>query len=98
MAFTVLAFSQLIHLFNIRNNKESIFKTGIFNNPQLIWATIISAIMMFVILWIPPLRTIFSIAELPVDHVFEVILLVFSPILIVELMKCFKWNTSKDEE
>lgn len=98
MAFTVLAFSQLIHVFNIRNNKESIFKTGIFNNPQLIWATIISAIMMFVILWIPPLRTIFSIAELPVDHVFEVILLVFSPILIVELMKCFKWNTSKDEE
>ncbi len=98
MAFTVLAFSQLVHVFNIRNNKESIFKTGIFNNSQLIGATIISALMMFVILWIPPLRTIFSIAELPVDHVFEVILLVFSPILIVELMKCFKWNTSKDEE
>ena len=32
MAFVVLALSELVHVFNIRNNKESIFKTKIFNN------------------------------------------------------------------
>ena len=85
MAFTVLAFSQLVHVFNIRDNKLSIFKTGIFDNKKLILATIVSAIMMFIILFVPALRNIFSIVELPIENVLEVILLVFSPILIVEI-------------
>ena len=97
MAFTVLAFSQLVHVFNIRDNKLSIFKTGIFDNKKLILATIASAIMMFIILLIPGLRNIFSIVELPLENVLEVILLVFSPILIVEIFKLLKINTSKDE-
>ena len=97
MAFTVLAFSQLVHVFNIRDNKLSIFKTGIFDNKKLILATIVSAIMMFIILFVPALRNIFSIVELPIENVLEVILLVFSPILIVEIFKLLKINTSKDE-
>ena len=97
MAFTVLAFSQLVHVFNIRDNKLSIFKTGIFDNKKLILATIASAIMMFIILFVPALRNIFSIVELPIENVLEVILLVFSPILIVEIFKLLKINTSKDE-
>ena len=36
MAFIVLALSELVHVFNIRNNSKSIFKTGIFNNGKLI--------------------------------------------------------------
>ena len=97
MAFTVLAFSQLVHVFNIRDNKLSIFKTGIFDNKKLILATIASAIMMFIILFVPALRNIFSIVELPIENVLEVILLVFSPILIVKIFKLLKINTSKDE-
>ena len=61
MAFTVLALSELVHVFNIRNNKKSIFKTGIFNNSKLILAIAVSAALMFVILLIPSLRQIFSI-------------------------------------
>ena len=98
MAFCVLALSQLVHVYNVRNNNESIFKTGIFNNKTLIWATFASAALMFVILLIPPLRTIFSIAALPVENILEVVLLVFSPILIVEIFKLLKINTSKEEK
>ena len=98
MAFCVLALSQLVHVYNVRNNNESIFKTGIFNNKTLIWATLASAALMFVILLIPPLRTIFSIAALPVENILEVVLLVFSPILIVEIFKLLKINTSKEEK
>ena len=35
MAFCVLALSELVHVFNIRNNKESLFKGGVFNNSKL---------------------------------------------------------------
>ena len=97
MAFCVLALSELVHVFNIRDNKNSIFKTGIFNNMKLILAIIVSASLMFVILLIPQLRTIFSIAQLPKENIIETILLVLAPIVIVEIFKLFKINTTKDE-
>ena len=97
MAFIVLAFSELIHVFNIRDNKNSIFKTGILGNGVLILAILASALLMVVILFIPQLRTIFSIPVLPSDNIIETIVLVLSPIIIVEIMKLFKVNTTRDE-
>ena len=97
MAFMVLALSELVHVFNIRNNKKSIFKTGIFSNKKLILATLASAALMFVILLVPTLRNIFSIPVLPVMNMIEIIILVFMPVVIVELFKLFKINTTKDE-
>ena len=98
MAFCVLALSQLVHVYNVRNNKQSIFKTGIFNNSKLILATLASAALMFVILLVEPLRNIFSIVALPTENILEVILLVFSPVLVVEIFKLLKINTTKDEQ
>ena len=97
MAFTVLALSELVHVFNIRNNKKSIFKTGILSNRKLILANIISALLMLVILIVPALRNIFSIPVLPVMNMIEVAILIFVPIVVVELFKLFKINTTRDE-
>lgn len=98
MAFIVLALSELTHVFNVRDNRKSIFKTGIFNNMKLIGAVILSALLMLVILFVPALRTIFSIPILPVDNIVEVLLLVISPIFIVEIFKLFRINSFEDEE
>lgn len=97
MAFITLALSELVHVFNVRDNKKSIFKTGIFNNIKLIGAIIASAALMFVILLIPGLREIFSIPILPTENIIELVCLVFAPIIIVEIFKLFKINTSKEE-
>lgn len=97
MAFVVLALSELVHVFNIRNNKESIFKTKIFNNGKLILAILVSAILMFVILLIPGLRTIFSIPVLPMSNIVEIVILVLLPMVIVEIFKLFKINTIGEE-
>jgi len=96
MAFSVLALSQLVHVYNIRDNKKSIFKTGIFNNSKLILACLGSAALMFIILLVPALREVFSIYTLPVENILEVVLLVFAPILIVELFKLFKINGKEE--
>ncbi len=98
MAFAVLAFSELVHVFNVRNNKESIFKTGIFNNSKLILAILGSCALVLGILLIPALRDIFSIVSLPKENIFEVILLVIAPLVIVELFKLLKINTLKNKE
>ena len=93
MAFIVLALSELTHVFNIRNNKKSIFKTNIFNNSKLILAILTSSALMFVILLIPSLRSIFSIPVLPIGNIVEIVILVLMPIVIVEIFKLFKINT-----
>ena len=93
MAFTVLAFTELVHVFNIRNNKESIFKTGIGGNKQLFWAILASAALMIIILAIPALRHIFSIPVLPVENILEILGLTIAPIIIVELFKLLKINS-----
>ena len=97
MAFTVLALSELVHVFNIRNNKDSVFKTNPFNNGKLILAILVSAALMISVLVVPTLRNVFSIAILPKSKLIETIILVFSPLVIVEIFKLLKINTTKDE-
>ena len=92
MAFVTLAFSELVHVFNVRNNKKSVFKTGILNNMKLIGAVMLSAILMLVILLIPGLREIFSIPVLPTENIIELVLLALAPLAIVEIFKLFKIN------
>ena len=97
MAFMTLAFSELVHVFNIRNNKKSVFKTHPFNNKMLWLAVGASAALMLIILLVPPLRHIFSIPILPIGNLIETILLILSPLVIVEIFKLLKINTTKDE-
>ena len=97
MAFIVLAFSELVHVFNIRNNKKSLFKTHPFNNKMLLLAIGGSALLMLAILFIPALRHLFSIPILPIGNLIETVLLVLAPIVVVEMFKLLKINTSKDE-
>ena len=97
MAFITLAFSELVHVFNIRNNQKSIFKTHPFNNRILLGAIAGSAALMLIILFVPALRHIFSIPILPTSKIIELIILILLPIVIVEIFKLFRINTSKDE-
>ena len=98
MAFVVLALSELVHVFNIRDNQRSIFKTNPFNNKTLIGAVIVSAALMIVVLAVPALRTIFSIPILPMENIIEMIGLIIAPIIIVEIFKLLKINSLNDEK
>ena len=92
MAFIVLALSELVHVFNIRDNTKSIFKTNVFNNKVLILAIVLSAAFMFVVLLIPALRALFGVPVLPLDNIIEIICLVVAPIAIVEIFKLLRIN------
>jgi len=97
MAFIVIAFSELVHVFNIRNNNKSIFKTGIGGNKWLFIANGVASVLMLIVLLIPGLQQLFGIIMLPIDKLVECIILIFIPVIIVEIMKLLKINTSKDE-
>ena len=97
MAFATLALSELVHVFNVRDNKKSLFRTKVFNNSKLVLAIIASAALMLVILLVPALRNIFSIPVLPTENILELICLVFAPIVIVEIFKLFRINCFKED-
>ena len=98
MAFIVLAFSELVHVFNIRDNQKSVFKTGITSNKKLLLAIVVAAILMLMVLVVPAIRNIFRLPILPVDNIIEIICLVFAPLVIVEIFKLFKINSLNDEK
>jgi Ca2+-transporting ATPase len=87
MAFATLSFSQLFHVFNFRSLKESIFKRGMVNNQFLIGAALLSGMVQAVVMLVPFLREIFSLAKLDLIHWGYVLL--FSAVIIplVELWK-----------
>jgi P-type Ca2+ transporter type 2C len=91
MAFTVLALSQLVHSFNIHSIRYSVF-TSFHKNKWLLVATFINAMMMFAVLFIPGINTLFKLAIMDVHHWEIVGMLIFLPIPIVEIMKLFKLN------
>lgn len=100
MAFVVLAISQLVHVFNIRNSKKTIFGKSLFNNKLLLLANFISFSLMMIIFTVEPLRIMFSIpivVYMPTRNIILTILLIFVPLVVVELAKLFKLNTTKDE-
>ena len=97
MAFVTLALLELVHVFNVRDNKKSLFKSKVFNNSKLLLAVTASALLIFIILLVPGLRHIFSIPVLPMGNVLEIAGLVILPLIIVELFKFFKINTTKEE-
>ena len=97
MAFIVLALSELVHVFNIRNNRKSLFTSGLFSNLILIGAIALSAGLMFVVLLVPGLRDLFGIVMLPTENIIETVCLVFAPVVIVEIFKLFRINTIKGE-
>jgi len=64
MAFTTLVFSQLFHVFDCRSEERGIFEVGLFTNPYLVGAVLISTIMQLSVIYFPSLQAIFKTAPL----------------------------------
>lgn len=91
MAFTVLALSQLVHSFNIRSSRYSVLPR-LFENRFLILATVVNALMMLSVIFIPVLNSLFKLAPLDLHHWEVVLMLVFIPLPFVEGMKLLRLN------
>lgn len=98
MTYAVLGFSQLVHIYNVRDNRRTIFSLDLFSNKKLILATIFNVIIMILTLSVPEIRDIFKLSAIPKDMIPIMVGLVFIPIVVVELMKLFKLNEVKEEK
>jgi Ca2+-transporting ATPase len=60
MVFTVLTLSQLGHVLAIRFERESLFTGGVFSNPALIGALLLTFALQMAVLYVPWLNPIFK--------------------------------------
>lgn len=64
LALGTLIMSQLIHVFECRSEKHSIFEIKLFTNPYLVGAVLISIAMLCSILYVPFLQGVFKTVAL----------------------------------
>ncbi|KYH35625.1 calcium-transporting ATPase [Clostridium tepidiprofundi DSM 19306] len=68
LALGTLIMSQLLHVFECRSEKCSIFQIKLFTNMYLVGAVLVSIIMLLLIIYVPFLRMVFHTVPLNIGH------------------------------
>ena len=90
VAFTVLVVAQLVHVFNCRNERLSLFQLGVGTNRVLVWAFLLSLVVQVAVLTVPAVATIFKVVPLPIEDWALMGGLGVLPFLLMELVKALR--------
>jgi len=94
VTFTVMVVAQLVHAFNCRSDRWSLFQVGVTTNHALIWAVVLSLVLQIGILTIPVVESIFKVAPLPIEDWELMVLMALVPLAVVEVIK---WRRRRRE-
>lgn len=97
MVFTVLCISQMGHALAIRSHYKSLFKMGIFSNPQLIFAILLTFVLQMAVVYVPFLQDIFKTQALSLNELIICIALSSVVFWAVEIEKFLKRRTMKQK-
>jgi len=92
-AFVVMTFTQLFNSLNMRSLKKSLFKVGIFSNKGLTFLLGVSVLLLFLVIYLPGLQSIFKFASLNFIEMIVLIFLSSSVFWFGELAKRFMSST-----
>jgi magnesium-transporting ATPase (P-type) len=88
ITLAAIVFSQVGAVFNCRTEKQSVFKVGLFSNPQVNLGIIIELILIFLLIYFPPLQMVFHTAALNWK---DLLLLCAWPVLILAVEELRKY-------
>jgi Ca2+-transporting ATPase len=89
MAFTILAFSELIRAYTSRSELYSVFRIGVFSNRFMQYAVLVSVTLLLAVIYIPFLQPIFNTTPLTLVEWAEILPLMLVPSLAAEISKFF---------
>ena len=87
VALAVLTCSQLFHSFSCRSMNESLFKLGLFSNPQLVLANGLSFLLQMAIIYVPFLQPVFKTQALSLADLGIILLFSSLPFWAMEVIK-----------
>ncbi len=87
MVFTVLCLAQMGHVLAIRSERESLFRIGLFSNPLLLAAVVLTFALQMATIYVPFLQPIFKTEALSMDELLLCIALSAVVFVAVEIEK-----------
>lgn len=87
VVFTVLTVSQLFHSLAVRSERESLFTIGLFSNPYMLGAVVLTLLLQLGVIYIPALNGIFHTQPLPLFDLFACLGLASLTLAVVEIEK-----------
>ncbi len=96
VAFLVLAYSSILHVFNVRSS-QSIFKVNLATNKSLLEMAVLSVVITTAVALLPFTQTLFNLVHISLNHWLLVGLLSIVPIAVVELIKFHQLPEAEEE-
>ena len=90
VAFTVMVIAQLVHAFNCRSERWSLFQVGLWTNRPLLLAFSLSLGFQIVVLTVPAVSTIFKVVPLPIEDWALMGAMGVLPFFLMELIKALR--------
>jgi len=90
ITFCVAAFSQLLYAFACRSHHHSVPEIGLFTNPHLLGAIVVSALLQFAVVTIPGGDRVFETAPLEGQDWLLIGVLAFIPVSLIEIAKLIR--------
>ena len=87
MAFATLTLCQLFHAFDVRSERTSLFRLGIFSNPAMNKAFLVGLLLQAAVLLAPPLQAAFSVVPLTLTEWAITLGLALTPLIVCEIVK-----------
>ncbi|WP_350344874.1 calcium-translocating P-type ATPase, SERCA-type [Proteinivorax tanatarense] len=95
MAFVSLIVTQLVHVFDCRSERKSIFEMNIFSNIYLVIAVLFSTMLMLAVIYVGPLQAVFSTVPLSLEQWLMITGVVAFPYLIQFVVVIYRIVTKK---
>ena len=87
IVFTVLTFSQLMHVLAIRSERESIWSLGLLSNRALLAAIALTVLLQLIVVYVPVFQGIFNTAPLNAEELGMCLALPLVVLFAVEMEK-----------
>ena len=98
MSFATLTLCQLFHAFDVRSERTSLFRIGVFSNPAMNRAFLLGLLLQLSVLLLPPLQRVFSVVPLSGLEWAAVLTLSVLPVPVCEWVKWWKRGRGTAEE
>lgn len=89
MAFATLTLARLFHGFNCRGS-ESIFRLGLTSNRYSLYAFAAGVSLLALVIFIPGLHSVFSVADLTTSALGQIVGLALMPTVIIQITKIIR--------
>jgi len=87
VAFCTLVLLQMFYVFSMRSERKTLWSMGIVSNMKLVYAVTISIVLQLMVVYLPPLNTVFRTSPIGIEEWLIILPIALSAFVVSELWK-----------